>query len=98
MLNTTSNKAVADMTWDEKNDEIRGMWADSNGGELPYFGFNGGGPASDKSKNFVRVLLKRHAGRREAELIRWMLNDQRENGNTIERGDILPAIKILKAL
>ena len=91
-------KALDQMTDDEKNDEIRGMWADSNGGELPYFGFFGGGPASDKAKKYLRVLLAKHAGRREAELIRWMLNDVRNSGAVISRLDVNPAITILKAL
>lgn len=91
-------KDVADMTDEEKGDEITRMWVESNGGMLPYYGFFGGGPASDKAKGYVRSLLRRHAGRREAELIRWMLNDTREAGGTISKCDVLPAIKILKAL
>lgn len=91
-------KPLDQMTDEEKGDEIAAMWVASNGGMLPYFGFFGGGPASVKSKNYLRVLLRRHAGRREAEIIRWMLNDQRAQGATIEKADVLPAIKILKAL
>jgi len=91
-------RPIAEMTDSEKGNEISRMWVASNGGILPYYGFNGGGPASVKSKNYVRALLARHAGRREAELIRWMLNDARENGAVITRCDILPAIKVLKAL
>lgn len=91
-------KLLDQMTTEEKDAELSQMWVDSNGGMLPYFGFFGGGPASVKSKNYLRVLLRRHAGRREAELIRWSLNDQREHGDTITRSDVIPAIKILKAL
>lgn len=91
-------KALDEMTDDEKNDEIRGMWAGSNGGQVPYFGFFGGGPASDESKRYLRHLLTVNRGRREAELIRWMLNRQITDGETISRLDVLPALKILKAL
>lgn len=91
-------KPLADMTTEEKDEELSRMWVESNGGMLPYFGFFGGGPASDEAKNYLRVLLKRHAGKREAELIRWSLNDTREAGGVITRSDVLPAIKILKAL
>lgn len=91
-------KALDQMTDDEKNAEISRMWADANGGEAAYYGFNGGGAASDKSKNYVRVLLGKNAGRREAELIRWLLNNLRSTGETITKSDVLPAIKVLKSL
>lgn len=91
-------KAVEDMDDDEVNDEIRDMWAGSNGGTLPYFGFFGGGEASVKSKNYLRVLLAKNADRREAQLIRRVLNAAREEGRVIERADVLPAIKILKSI
>ena len=91
-------KDVADMTADEKYDELCRMWLGCNNGTLPYFGFNGGGPASPEAKRFLRSLLTEHAGRREAELIRGSLNESRANGEAITRTDVLPAIRILKAL
>lgn len=68
-------------------------------GELFYFGFNGGGPASTARKNLVRSLLRQHAGRPAAEAIRAYLNERRENPEaTITRSDVEPAIRFLKAL
>lgn len=98
VVETEAPKALDAMTYEEKNNELCDMWSATNNGSLPYFGFNGGGPASVKSKNYLRALLAKHAGRREAELIRWSLNDVRESGETVTKSDVLPAITILKAL
>jgi hypothetical protein len=46
-----------------------------NGEMLPWYGFNDGGAASDKAKAYIRALLKRHAGRDDAEVMRWYLNE-----------------------
>lgn len=89
---------VADLTDEELHAEVTALWAGTNGGQLPYFGFFGGGPASVKSKNYLRALLKRHADTREAQVIRRVLNECRESGETISKSDVLPAIKVLKAL
>ena len=91
-------KPVADMTDDEVQAEGMKMWVESNGGRLPYFGFFGGGPATVKSKNYLRVLLAKNSDRREAQIIRRLLNGLRAEGETISRADVLPAIRILKAL
>lgn len=43
-------------------------------GSVLYFGFNGGGPASDRQKHAVRVLLTKHAGHPVIEAARRYLN------------------------
>lgn len=91
-------KALDEMTDDEKRAEVSDMWVVAGGGRVPYFGFNGGGPASHKAKGYLRHLLAVNQGRREAELIRWALNELRINREVITRADVLPALKILKAL
>ncbi|MGH6979548.1 MAG: hypothetical protein ACRED4_09685 [Brevundimonas sp.] len=91
-------KPMDEMTDDEKQAEVSNMWVVAGGGRIPYFGFNGGGPASVKAKRFVRALLARHEGTREAELIRWSLNRMVADGEVITRADVLPALKILQAL
>lgn len=64
-----------------------------------YFGFFGGGPATDKQKNYLRVLLRQHAGDPTAEAIRDYMNEIREEpGAYITVSDVSPAIKYLKTL
>ncbi|MDX5569799.1 hypothetical protein PYK79_49925 [Streptomyces sp. ID05-04B] len=48
-------------------------------GSLQHFGFFGGGPASDKQKNYLRALLRQHAGDPTTEAIRTYMNELREN-------------------
>jgi len=68
-------------------------------GILAYFGFNGGGPASERQKNCVRALLRKHAGDPTVEAIRAYLNERREDPEaTISVSDIAPAIQYLKTL
>lgn len=54
--------------------------------------------ASDKQKNYVRALLRKHAGKREAELIRKGLNSLRLSGDRIDRPHISACIEVLEAL
>jgi hypothetical protein len=68
-------------------------------GALHYFGFFGGGPASDKQKNYLRSLLRKHAGDPTAEAIRAYMNELRENPEAvISVSDVSPAISYLKSL
>lgn len=43
-------------------------------GSLLYFGFNGGGPATDRQKHAIRVVLSKHAGNPTVEAVRRYLN------------------------
>ncbi|KOT51134.1 MULTISPECIES: hypothetical protein [Streptomyces] len=68
-------------------------------GSLLYFGFNGGGPASDRQKNYLRTLLLEHAGDPTAEAIRTYMNALREDHESvISVSHVLPAINYLKCL
>lgn len=68
-------------------------------GSLHYFGFNGGGPASDKQKNYLRALLRQHAGDPTAEAIRAYMNELRDDQEAvISVSDVAPAIRYLKNL
>jgi hypothetical protein len=68
-------------------------------GCLHYFGFNGGGPASDKQKNYLRSLLRKHAGDPTVEAIRAYMNELRDNQEAvISVSDVSPAIRYLKNL
>lgn len=68
-------------------------------GSLLHFGFNGGGPASDRQKNYLRALLRQHAGDPTAEAIRAYVNELREDPEaTISVSDVSPAIRYLKSL
>ncbi|ARX81491.1 hypothetical protein SMD44_00889 [Streptomyces alboflavus] len=68
-------------------------------GSLLHFGFFGGGPASDRQKNYLRALLLKHAGDPTAEAIRAYLNERREDSEaTISVSDVSPAISYLKSL
>lgn len=60
--------------------------------------FNGGGPASAKSKNYLRHLLAQHEEAEEAQLIRAYFNWLREAGESIQRQDVDAAITLLKSL
>lgn len=65
-------------------------------GSLLEFGFNGGGPASDRQKNYLRDLLAKHAGDPTAEAIRDYLNALRNDPEmTIKVCDVSPAISYL---
>lgn len=67
-------------------------------GTVRYWGFNGGGAASTKQKNYVRFLLNKHAGRPEAEILRTELNALRLSGDRIDRQTISACIEVLQAL
>ncbi|MFD8226902.1 hypothetical protein ACFV16_22325 [Streptomyces massasporeus] len=68
-------------------------------GSLLDFGFNGGGPASDRQKNYLRSLLRKHAGDPTAEAIRDLMNALREDPEfRIEVKDVSPAISYLRSL
>ncbi|MET9480989.1 hypothetical protein [Streptomyces sp. NPDC006638] len=68
-------------------------------GSLQYFGFFGGGPASERQKAYLRVLLQQHAGEPTVEAIREFLNALRENPESrIEVCHVSPAISYLKRL
>jgi hypothetical protein len=66
-----------------------------NGEMLPYFGFFGGGPATDKAKSYARALLARHAGKADAEVMRWYLNELRRMGETIDRATVHAVLTVL---
>lgn len=66
-------------------------------GSLVGYGFNGGGPASDRQKNYLRSLLRKHAGDPTAEAIRDYLNERRQDSEQpITVSDVRPAIEWLK--
>ena len=68
-------------------------------GSLQGFGFFGGGPASDKQKNYLRALLRQHAGDPTAEAIRAYMNELRDDQEAvISVSDVAPAIRYLKNL
>jgi hypothetical protein len=68
-------------------------------GSLLYFGFNGGGPASDRQKNYLRTLLRKHAGDPTTEAIRDLMNALREDPEfVISVSDVSPAISYLRSL
>ena len=68
-------------------------------GSLLYFGFNGGGPASARQKNYLRTLLRQHAGDPTAEAIRAYMNALRgDHEAVISVSDVSPAISYLKSL
>ncbi|MET9425638.1 hypothetical protein ABZY06_33880 [Streptomyces sp. NPDC006540] len=67
-------------------------------GQARYWGFNGGGAASDSAKNFLRALLRQHAGHPDAEAIRTFFNELRESGEWIDRQNVSAAIEVLKGL
>lgn len=68
-------------------------------GALHYFGFFGGGPASDKQKNYLRALLRQHAGDPTVEAIRAYMNELRDDQEAvISVSDVAPAIRYLKNL
>jgi hypothetical protein len=88
---TEDEKAEAELIWRTKA-------CTHEDGQARYWGFNGGGAASDKQKNYVRFLLRQHSGKREAELIRKGLNALRLSGDRIDRQHIAACIEVLKAL
>ncbi|MFJ9318794.1 hypothetical protein [Streptomyces globisporus] len=66
-------------------------------GALGYYGFNGGGPASASQKNYLRALLRRHAGDPTAEAIRDYMNQLRDDPEeVIDVASVVPAIEWLK--
>ncbi|WP_406004587.1 hypothetical protein [Streptomyces sp. NBC_00987] len=68
-------------------------------GSLLGFGFNGGGPASNRQKNYPRTLLRQHAGEPTVEAIRTYMNALREDDEAVVSvSDISPAISYLKSL
>lgn len=67
-------------------------------GNYRYWGFNGGGAASDRAKNFLRSLIRQHAGHPDAEAIRTFFNELRESGDRIDRQNVSAAIEVLKGL
>lgn len=67
-------------------------------GTARYWGFNGGGAASNKQKAYVRLLLNQNAGKREAEILRNELNSLRLSGDRIDRQIVTACIEVLKSL
>ncbi|MER6515122.1 hypothetical protein [Nonomuraea sp. NPDC001636] len=63
-----------------------------------YYGFNSGGSATEKQKNFLRSLLRKHAGTETAEAIRNYLNCRRMTGDPISFGNVSDAIQALRSL
>jgi hypothetical protein len=63
-----------------------------------WSGFNGGGAASVKRKNYLRALLAQHAGTEAAEAVRDFFNLCREDGELICNTDVAAAIETLKTL
>jgi hypothetical protein len=62
-------------------------------GEVGYFGFNGGGRATDAQKAKVRSLLNENAGHPTVEAIRRRMNELRESGERIEKCDVIPVLR-----
>ena len=71
---------------------------DEQGVPHRYYGFNNGGSATEKQKNFLRSLLRKHAGTETAEAIRNYFNCRRMTGDPISFGNVSDAIKGLKKL
>ncbi|MER7922125.1 hypothetical protein ABTY96_03140 [Streptomyces sp. NPDC096057] len=68
-------------------------------GSLLEFGFNGGGPATDRQKTYLRALLAKHVGDPTVEAIRDYMNALRDDPEmTIKVCDVSPAISYLKSL
>lgn len=88
---TEQDKAAAELLWFTKSYTCQN-------GQARYWGFNGGGSASKAQKDYVRSLLQKHAGKREAELIRDDLNRLRLSGDRIERQHISACIEVLQSL
>ncbi|MGP3940471.1 hypothetical protein [Streptomyces sp. 6N106] len=67
-------------------------------GSLIDYGFFGGGPASERQKNYLRALLRKHAGDPTAEAIRAFLNALRTDPEFeyITVADVAPAIEWLR--
>lgn len=61
-----------------------------------YYGFNNGGWATDKQKNFLRSLLRKHAETETAEAIRNYFNCRRLISEPISFGNVSDAIQALK--
>lgn len=71
---------------------------DEQGVPHRYYGFNNGGPATEKQKNFLRSLLSKHAGTETAEAIRDYFNCRRMTHDPISFGNVSDAIQALKNL
>lgn len=67
-------------------------------GALVGYGFNGGGPATDRQKFYVRSLLNKHQGDATVEAIRRHLNKVARSGETIKVSDVSPAISWMRLL
>ena len=67
-------------------------------GSLVCFGFNGGGPASDRQKFYVRSLMAKNAGDATVEAIRRRLNQVARSGETVTVSDVSPAISWMRTL
>lgn len=63
-----------------------------------WYGFNCGGPATDKQKHYLRALLKQHAGTETAEAIRNYFNCRRMTHDPISFGEVSESIAALKKL
>jgi hypothetical protein len=63
-----------------------------------YYGFNNGGPATERQKNFLRSLLRKHAGTETAEAVRNYFNCRRMTEDPISFGNVSDAIQALKSL
>jgi hypothetical protein len=71
---------------------------DAQGVPHRYYGFNNGGSATDKQKNFLRSLLRKHAGTETAEAIRNYFNCRRVTHEPISFGEVSDSIQALKNL
>lgn len=69
---------------------------DEQGVPHRYYGFNNGGAATDKQKNFLRSLLRKHAGTETAEAIRNYFNCRRMTHDPISFGNVSDSIQALK--
>ncbi len=63
-----------------------------------WYGFNCGGPATDKQKNYLRALLRQHADTELAEAIRNYFNCRRMTHDPISFGEVTESIQALKKL
>lgn len=67
-------------------------------GEVQWFGFFGGGPATQKQKSYVRYLLSLHKGNAHAEAVRSYLNMRAADEQGVQVADARPAIVFLGKL
>lgn len=85
------------MTGEQQWDRARELLSSTSAGSR-WWGFNGGGSASDTAKNYLRALLRQHTSNTDAEAIRHYFNEQRRTGDRIQAQDVAAAIEFLKTL